>query len=164
MSAGMVCVPQHPHPVRARSPGLLTKLPPLLVPDCDSLRAIYLEPLSRLPRILGVGVTPPLYKELALPVKPPLLEDPLHVVVGRSITIKERRRRPRTTTRHLRRVRLRGAPLVRVRRLRDRRRSLKLIVSVNESWCLRLHWDLGLAVMLPPSLGIEGSSLALRTA
>ncbi|KAL8005510.1 hypothetical protein Plhal703r1_c07g0037461 [Plasmopara halstedii] len=133
-------------------------------PDCDSLRAIYLEPPSRLPRILGVGVTPPLHKELALPVKPPHLEDPLHVVVGLSITIKERRRRPRTTTRHLRRVRLRGAPLVRVRRLRDRRRSLKLIVSVNESWCLRLHWDLGLAVMLPPSLGIEGSSLALRTA
>ncbi|KAG3118755.1 hypothetical protein PI124_g20159 [Phytophthora idaei] len=36
----------------ARRPGLLTKLPPLLFPDRDSLRAVRLEPLNRLPRVL----------------------------------------------------------------------------------------------------------------
>ncbi|KAG3233553.1 hypothetical protein PI124_g21372 [Phytophthora idaei] len=38
-----------PYPVRARRPGLLTRLPPLLFPDRDSLRAVSLEPLNRLP-------------------------------------------------------------------------------------------------------------------
>ncbi|KAG2880485.1 hypothetical protein PC114_g22067 [Phytophthora cactorum] len=49
----MSCMHQRPYPVRPRRPGLLTKLPPLLFPDRDSLRAVSLEPLNRLPRVLG---------------------------------------------------------------------------------------------------------------
>ncbi|KAG2981366.1 hypothetical protein PC118_g10669 [Phytophthora cactorum] len=49
VSAGMSCMRQRQYPVRARRPRLLTKLPPLLFPDRDSLREVSLEPLNRLP-------------------------------------------------------------------------------------------------------------------
>ncbi|ETK88021.1 hypothetical protein L915_07653 [Phytophthora nicotianae] len=48
MSWGTECH-QRPYPVRARSPGLLTKLPPLLFPHRDSLPTVCLEPFNRLP-------------------------------------------------------------------------------------------------------------------
>ncbi|ETM30634.1 hypothetical protein L914_21690, partial [Phytophthora nicotianae] len=98
-------------PRSAKKPGLLTKLPPLLFPDRDSLRAVCLEPFNRLPRALGGGITPPLHKELALTAKPPLLKYPLHVVVDLSVPVKKGRRCPRTDTSTRR---LWGATLVRV--------------------------------------------------
>ncbi|KAG4234066.1 hypothetical protein PC116_g17766 [Phytophthora cactorum] len=107
---------QRPYPVRARRSGLLTKLPPLLFPDRDSLLAVSLEPFNRLPRVLRVGVSPPLHQELALSIKALLADDPLHVVVGLSITVEERWRSPRSTSST--RIFLRGAPLGRVHRLR----------------------------------------------
>ncbi|KAG4053237.1 hypothetical protein PC123_g11620 [Phytophthora cactorum] len=61
-------------------------------------------------------VSPSLHQELVLSIKAPLADDPLHVVVGLSVTVEERWRSPRSTssTRHL----LRGAPPGRVHRLR----------------------------------------------
>ncbi|KAG2881664.1 hypothetical protein PC119_g26081 [Phytophthora cactorum] len=84
--------------------------------DRDSLLAVSLEPFNRLPRVLRVGVSPPLHQELALSIKALLADDPLHVVVGLSITVEERWRSPRSTSST--RIFLRGAPLGRVHRLR----------------------------------------------
>nr|CAI72304.1 hypothetical protein PI49.0120c [Phytophthora infestans] len=137
------------------------KLPPLLFPDCDSLRAVNQEPFNRLPRVIGVGIASPLHEELSLTATPLLLANPLHVVVDFSVPVKQGWRYPRTSTSTRRPP---NATLVRVLLLRVRRRGLRLTAFVNASSCLRLHLALGLAVMLPPRPGIRACSLDLRTA
>ncbi|POM60742.1 hypothetical protein PHPALM_30356 [Phytophthora palmivora] len=64
--------------------------------DGRGLRAVNLERVFRLPRVLRRGATSPVHKQLALPRVPPLSDDLLHMEVELVVPIKEGRRSSHT--------------------------------------------------------------------